>query len=125
MQHLWLVFLGGGAGSVARYTMAKLVSDRLGTNLPFGTFSVNIIGCFLIGLIYAILQKYSTGNQTEIKLLLATGFCGGFTTFSAFAYENNQLWQQGNNFPALVYILSSVGLGLIATFIGMSLVANS
>lgn len=125
MQHLWLVFLGGGVGSVARYTIATLVSDRLSTNLPFGTFSVNIIGCFLIGMIYAILQKYSTGNQTEIKLLLATGFCGGFTTFSAFAYENNQLWQQGNYFSTLVYILSSVGLGLIATFIGMSLVANS
>lgn len=125
MQHLWLVFLGGGVGSVARYTITKLISDRLGTNLPFGTFSVNIIGCFLIGVIYATLQKYSTGNQTEIKLLLATGFCGGFTTFSAFAYENNQLWQQGSNFLTLTYMFSSVGLGLIATFIGMSLVTNS
>ena len=124
MQHLWLVFVGGGAGSVARYTITKLVSDRLG-NLPIGTLGVNVTGCFLIGIIYAILQKYSTGHQTEIKLLLATGFCGGFTTFSTFAYENNQLWQQGNNFLALTYILGSLGLGLIATYIGMSLVTTS
>ncbi len=121
MQHLGLVFLGGGAGSVARYIVTKLVSNRMG-GLPFGTLAVNLIGCFLIGVIYAALQKYSIGNQTEIKLLLATGFCGGFTTFSAFAYENNLFWQQGSNFLALAHILGTLGSGLIATFIGMHLV---
>lgn len=124
MQHLGLVFLGGGAGSVARYVVTKLVSDRWGTTLPFGTLGVNVIGCFLIGVIYGTLQKYSTGNQTEIKLLLATGFCGGFTTFSAFAYENNLLWQQDSNFLTLAYILGSLGLGLTATFLGMWLLTR-
>ncbi len=121
MKYLGLVFLGGGAGSIARYMVTKLVSDRMG-GIPFGTLAVNLIGCFLIGVIYAALQKYSIGNQTEIKLLLATGFCGGFTTFSAFTYENNLFWQQGSNFLALAYILGTLGSGLIATFIGMHLV---
>jgi len=123
MRHLGLVFLGGGVGSAARYIVIRLVSDRMGS-LPFGTLAVNVIGCFLIGVIYAALQKYSIGNQTEIKLLLATGFCGGFTTFSAFAYENNLFWQQGSNFLSLAYILGSLGSSLIATFIGMSLVTK-
>lgn len=124
MQHLWLVFLGGGVGSVARYGVTKLVSDRLGTSFPWGTLGVNAIGCFLIGVIYAALQKYNLGNQTEIKLLLATGFCGGFTTFSTFAYENNLFWQQGSNFLSLAYILGSLGLSLIATFVGISLITK-
>jgi fluoride exporter len=124
MLHLWLVFVGGGAGSVARYAVTKLISDRWSTALPLGTLGVNVIGCFLIGIIYAALQKYSTGNQIEIKLLLITGFCGGFTTFSTFAYENSQLWLQGSNFLALAYILGSLGLSLTATFIGISLVTK-
>jgi CrcB protein len=125
MQHLWLVFFGGGIGSIARYSLTKLVSDRWGTDFPFGTLGVNIMGSFLIGIIYAALQKYSSGQQAEIKLLLVTGFCGGFTTFSSFAYENNLLWQQGNGSLALIYTVTSLVVSLIATFIGMTLFSHS
>ena len=83
---------------------------------PWATLSVNILGCFLIGAIYAISEKSSLGEN--IKLLLATGFCGGFTTFSAFAIENLQLIKLGAATTAITYIALSVVLGILLAFVG-------
>ena len=79
-----LVFLGGGLGSVCRYLISKALNSR-GTNLPWGTFTVNILGSFIIGLLLGIAIKNNNLNNTT-NLILATGFCGGFTTFSTFSF---------------------------------------
>ena len=86
MKNFLLVFIGGGFGSGLRYLISNLM-NQYSKVLPFGTFTVNMIGCLLIGLVLGFAQKENvlSTNQT---LLLATGFCGGFTTFSAFANEN-------------------------------------
>lgn len=120
MKAILFVFLGGGLGSVLRY----LISKGLNTNtaaIPFGTFAVNIIGSLLIGLILGISAKGNvlTQNQT---ILLATGFCGGFTTFSAFAYENQQFLKSGDFLSFALYTIGSFILGFLAVFLGLFLV---
>ena len=119
MKSFLLVFLGGGLGSALRYLVASAM-NQYSKVLPFGTFTVNIIGCLLIGMIlgYAQRENTLTSNQT---LLLATGFCGGFTTFSAFANENLELIKNGEIFNFSVYTIGSILVGVLAVFIGFSL----
>ena len=119
MKSFLLVFLGGGLGSSFRYLFASAM-NQYSNVLPFGTFTVNILGCLLIGLILGYAQKENTltPNQT---LLLATGFCGGFTTFSAFANENLELIKNGELFNFSVYTIGSVLIGILAVFIGFYL----
>ncbi len=116
MKSFLLVFLGGGLGSGLRYLVA-IAMNQYSKVLPFGTFTVNMLGCLLIGLILGYAQKENTltSNQT---LLLATGFCGGFTTFSAFANENLELIKNGEIFNFTIYITLSVLVGVIAVFSG-------
>ena len=116
MKSFLLVFLGGGLGSGLRYLVA-IAMNQNSKVLPFGTFTVNMLGCLLIGLILGYAQKENTltSNQT---LLLATGFCGGFTTFSAFANENLELIKNGEIFNFTIYITLSVLVGVIAVFSG-------
>lgn len=99
---------------ISDYT-AKLLNIK---SFPFGTFAVNMIGCFLIGLLSAYFLKV----DNYLKFLLITGFCGGFTTFSTFSIENYSLWQNGNYFTLGLYILSSVVLGLFAVFAGFQMI---
>ncbi len=89
MKNFLLVFIGGGFGSGLRYLIGKYLNSSLGS-FPIGTFTVNILGSLLIGLILGYAAKENSLSQNQV-LLLATGFCGGFTTFSAFAHENFQL----------------------------------
>ena len=119
MKSFLLVFLGGGLGSALRYLVASAM-NQYSKVLPFGTFTVNIIGCLLIGMIigYAQRENTLTSNQT---LLLATGFCGGFTTFSAFANENLELIKNGEIFNFSVYTTGSILVGVLAVFIGFYL----
>lgn len=114
MKQLLLVFLGGGMGSALRY----IISKYLNTNLPYGTFTVNIIGCFIVGflLTYASKNNFLSQNQA---LLFTTGFCGGFTTFSAFVFENSLFLKQGDTFSSMFYILSSLIVGILAVFAGI------
>ena len=114
-----LVFWGGGLGSGLRY-LFTITMNQYSKVLPFGTFTVNMLGCLLIGLILGYAQKENTltSNQT---LLLATGFCGGFTTFSAFANENLELIKNGEIFNFSVYTIGSVLIGILAVLIGFYL----
>ncbi len=120
MKQLLLVFLGGGFGSSLRYFISKYLNDsQLG--VPYGTFFVNILGSLIIGFLLGLAFKYkSISNET--MLLLATGFCGGFTTFSAFAYENYIYFRSGDYFTLGVYTILSLIFGIAAVMVGIWLV---
>lgn len=92
----------------------------LNHTLPWGTFVANMLGCLLIGVLMGYFTKSAIHNN-DYKLLLVTGFCGGYTTFSAFAFENFNLLQQGNYTNAIVYISVSVLGGILAVFGGFAL----
>jgi CrcB protein len=118
--NLLLVGLGGALGSILRYLTSRLVSGKIAFFPAFlGTFAVNIIGCFIIGMVYGLSERYDWLSPSW-RLFLATGLCGGYTTFSAFAYENANLWQQGNYATSFAYIFLSVFICLAATFGGIA-----
>jgi CrcB protein len=112
-----LVFFGGGLGSCCRYLVSRVIATELETPFSLGTFTVNIVGCFLIGIIISLVERFQF--HPYWSLLFATGFCGGFTTFSTFSYENNLYLKNDNYWLAFVYIFMSIVWGLAATFLGM------
>lgn len=120
-KDILLVGLGGGVGSIARFLCQRSVSAWYPYAFPFGTLIVNFLGCFLIGLLLGLMEKGSI-IKPEMRLLLVTGFCGGFTTFSAFAAENIQLLKDGRLLYFTIYTIASVVLGILATFVGLSIV---
>jgi len=115
-----LVGLGGGIGSIARYLCQKWFNENYPHPFPWGTFLVNLIGCFLIGVFYAATEK-STALSPQTRLLLIAGFCGGFTTFSTFAFENMNLLRSGDFLYFSVYIIASVVLGIAGVFAGIAI----
>jgi CrcB protein len=120
MKNVLLVFLGGGFGSVLRYIISKYLNSPE-TGMPYGTFASNIIGSLLIGIILGLAVKNDTLSQNQ-TLLLATGFCGGFTTFSTFAYENHMFLKAGDFTSFAIYTIASFVIGFLAVFLGMFLV---
>lgn len=118
---LVLVGIGGALGSVLRYLTTLIVAKYFSTIFPLATFIINILGCLLIGILMGWLEKNQL-TDASIKWLLVTGFCGSYTTFSAFGYENITLLQNGNSALAFLYIISSVVIGLIAVWLGLTLV---
>lgn len=119
-KDLLLVGIGGAAGSIVRYATQKWITMLYPHAFPAGTFVVNIAGCFLIGLLFGLSAKHEYLSPA-FRLLLMTGFCGGFTTFSAFTLEGMELLQQQKFFIFAMYFALSVFLGLIATFAGARL----
>ncbi len=115
---LLIVGLGGFAGSTLRFLTVRLVDSRLNALFPFGTLTVNVIGSFILGIIYMLATRQA-GISENARLFLAVGFCGGFTTFSAFALENFNLIEQKLISTSLLYILISVVLGILSLAAGI------
>lgn len=119
MRILLLIGTGSFIGGVLRYVLAQFIQTKFLSAFPIGTLAVNIIGCFTIGLVFALSER--TNMSPEMRLFLATGICGGFTTFSAFSNETFSLMRDGQLLYASAYITSSVLFGVLATFFGYSL----
>jgi CrcB protein len=117
---LLLVALGGGIGSALRYLTSVFVGKYFSGNFPIATFLTNFIGCFLIGIIMGYLFR-SQMEHSAMRWLLVAGFCGGYTTFSAFAFENINLLQTQQYFTAFCYIALSIIAGLCAVWCGLLL----
>ncbi|MCA1953258.1 MAG: fluoride efflux transporter CrcB [Hyphomicrobiales bacterium] len=113
------VFLGGGLGSLARWLVGLGAIRLLGAGFPYGTLTVNILGSFVIGVLARVLPPAAAGGQ-EARLLLMTGFLGGFTTFSAFALDTAGLVGEGEGGRALLYVLASVLLSFAAVAAGLA-----
>ncbi len=115
MQKILLVFLGGGAGSIVRYGLAQLLHEP-SKQFPYATLCANIAACLVLGFVAASALK---GNVNDsVRLLLITGFCGGFSTFSTFSNETLLLLQQGKIFTALIYATSSLIFCLVGVWLG-------
>ncbi len=117
MKQLILVFIGGGTGSILRYLLGRWLNTSQ-NGIPFGTFAANILGSLCIGLILGWALKNNSLSSSS-TLLLASGFCGGFTTFSTFAYENHLMLKSGDFLTFALYTLASLILGFAAVFAGM------
>jgi len=117
IKNLFLVGIGGLIGSIARYLLSNSLSKIIPILFPLGTFSVNILGSFIIGLVYGLCEEYLSFQQ--YRLFLATGFCGGFTTFSSFTAENLLLIQKDEWGMFLSYTFLSIILGILAVLLGI------
>jgi len=117
MKQLLLVFVGGGLGSSLRFVIGKYLNNTQ-SGIPYGTFAANILGSFIIGIVLGLALKNSNFSQNTV-LFIATGFCGGFTTFSAFAYENHIFLKSGDLFTFALYTLASLVVGFAAVFLGI------
>jgi CrcB protein len=116
-----LVFLGGGLGSALRHGVNLAAAWLLGTGLPYGTLTVNIVGSLAMGLLAGYFAFTGETVQTW-RLFLTTGILGGFTTFSAFSLDTALIYERGQIGMALIYVLVSVGVSLAALFLGLFLV---
>ena len=116
MKLVYLV-LGGVAGTVSRYYLSGAVNERVGPGFPYGTLAVNALGCLVIGAL-STMQEGRLMLDENMKMLLAVGFCGAFTTFSAFILETSHLAKGGEGLRALLYIALSLLAGFAAFLAG-------
>jgi CrcB protein len=118
MQHVLLVALGGGAGAACRHLVGMWTLRTFGPGFPLGTVTVNVLGSLLMGLLIGVLAARSSGDQA-LRMLLATGFLGGFTTFSSFSLDAVLLWERGEGGLAALYVAGSVCLGIAGLVSGL------
>jgi CrcB protein len=116
-NNILLVGVGGGVGSILRY----LFQRSLNASYPWGTLAANILGCLVIGLLWGLFTKQIDEQK---RLLLVTGLCGGFTTFSSFSYEGVQMLMDHRWLTFIGYAGGSVALGLAATYFGFKLTSS-
>jgi CrcB protein len=121
MLNVVAVAIGAAVGANLRYGLALWAAQRFGTTFPYGTLIINLLGCLVIGALLTLAATRLPLSE-PLRLLLVTGLLGGFTTFSSFGYETYSLITGGNLLAAGLYIGASVGMGLVAVFLGASLV---
>ena len=121
MYQLVLVAFGGAAGAACRHLVGLAAVKILGIGLPWGTFAVNVFGALMMGAFIEFLYHRELAH-TELRSLIATGFLGGFTTFSAFAFDFRGFWVKGDLVAAFSYMVGSVALSILAIFLGFWLV---
>jgi CrcB protein len=114
-----LMMLAGGAGAVARFTTDEAVQSRGDGSYPWGTFGINVSGCFLLGVIWGYVDNHS--SDKAFLTVAGTGFCGGFTTFSTFSVESLRLMQVREYGAAARYVGTSLVLGGLAAAVGLAL----
>ncbi|MBO6756222.1 MAG: fluoride efflux transporter CrcB [Roseibium sp.] len=119
MNHLILVMLGGGIGAGLRHLVGHAALRLFGPGFPVGTLTVNVAGSLVMGLLIGWLARHDVPHAQNLRLFLATGVLGGFTTFSAFSLDTAVLWQRGDMTLALIYIVVSVVLSILAVFAGL------
>jgi len=119
MRIIVLIGIGSFIGGVLRYLITLFVQSKFLSTFPFGTLTVNILGSLIIGIVFGLSEKMNL--SPEWRLFLATGICGGFTTFSAFSFETMALLQDGQYFYGISYVGLSILFSLIAVFMGISL----
>lgn len=117
LRTMLLVGLGGFLGSISRFLVGQGLHRIFDTVFPIGTMTVNIVGCFIIGLVYSLAERDNLINP-EMRMFLAVGFCGGFTTFSSFAFDKLKLFKDGEFLYLSGYVAGSVFLGFIAVYLG-------
>jgi CrcB protein len=116
----WAIAFGAAAGGVSRFYLTMAVQQRMGASFPWGTLLINITGSLLLG----FLLRYALATpaiSVEVRAMLTTGFCGGYTTFSSYSYETVAMIEEGQFGRASIYAVSSVLLALLATFCGFIL----
>ncbi|MBW8636802.1 fluoride efflux transporter CrcB [Hoeflea sp. WL0058] len=121
MYHFLIVAFGGAVGASLRHLTSLLTLRWFGPGFPWGTLTVNILGSFLMGVFIELLARKMNGSN-ELRLLIATGLMGGFTTFSAFSLDVAIMWERGATLTAAGYVLASVALSILALFAGLALV---
>jgi len=119
MKIIALIGIGSFIGGIFRYLLSQSVQSKFLTAYPIGTLTVNIIGCLAIGIVFGLSEKFNF--SPEWRLFLATGICGGFTTFSTFSFETMAMLRDGQYLYSFLYIGSSVFVGLIAVYLGILL----
>jgi CrcB protein len=120
MRELVLIFLGGGIGSVMRFSLGKWISSFHSHHFPYGTLFVNVLACFVLGTLVGV-ADHKQIISPNARLFWTVGFCGGFSTFSTFSSETMTLIQTGFPFSSVVYVLASLLLCLAATYLGLYL----
>jgi len=123
MKHLLLIGLGGGLGAISRAKLSGFVLHHAATDFPLGTLIVNIVGCFVAGILSGLVERHDWFSP-ETRVFLFTGLLGGFTTFSAFGVETISRLKQGDVGVALSYVALSVLGGLAAVWVGMALIPH-
>jgi fluoride exporter len=116
MRLIFIVGAGSFVGGISRYLLSTFMEEKISTHFPYGTLIVNLIGCFVIGCLFGLSERWALSY--EWRLLLFTGLLGGFTTFSAFSVESSHLIRTGHLLSALIYIGISLVCGLGLTFLG-------
>ena len=118
MKELLTVFIGSGLGGLTRFGLGRWIDSWHSQHFPYGTFIVNVVACFALGLVIGLADHRQMLSPTA-KLFLTVGFCGGFSTFSTFSSETLTLFQQGHNLTSVLYVLGTVLLCVTATFGGL------
>ena len=117
-MNLMMIALGGALGAVSRFLLGNAVGKAIGSALPYGTFVINVIGCFAMGLLMTLIVDREM-LPAAWRLFLCVGFLGGFTTFSSFGYEALMMLTEGRLLAVLAYVGGSVALGLVAAGLGV------